>query len=56
MEERGVDIATAVNVETVVHQRARGADLYAVGGEPYRVAGDWPRREIENSRCASKPR
>lgn len=32
MKERGVDIATAVNVETVVHQRAKGGDLYAVGG------------------------
>lgn len=31
MEERGIDIATAVNLETVVHQRARGGDLYAVG-------------------------
>lgn len=32
MKERGVDIATAVNVETVIHQRAKGTDLYAVGG------------------------
>ena len=32
MKERGIDIATAVNVETIVQQRARGTDLYAVGG------------------------
>jgi ABC-type nitrate/sulfonate/bicarbonate transport system substrate-binding protein len=32
MKERGIDVATAVNVETVVHQRAMGADLFAVGG------------------------
>ncbi|HZT07980.1 MAG TPA: ABC transporter substrate-binding protein [Chloroflexota bacterium] len=31
MKERGIDIATAVNVETIVQLRAQGADLYAVG-------------------------
>jgi ABC-type nitrate/sulfonate/bicarbonate transport system substrate-binding protein len=31
MKERGIDIATAVNVDTIVQLRARGVDLYAVG-------------------------
>jgi hypothetical protein len=29
--ERGIDIATAVNIDTVIHQRAQSADLYAIG-------------------------
>ncbi len=32
MWERGVDIATAVDVRAAVSQRARGADVYIVGG------------------------
>lgn len=32
MWERGVDIATAVNVWSAVIQRARGEDVYIVGG------------------------
>ena len=32
MKERGVDIATAVNVQSAIVQRARGADIYVVGG------------------------
>ena len=32
MKERGVDIATAVNVQSAVTQRARGAEVYIVGG------------------------
>lgn len=35
MAEHGVDIATAVKVESVLHQRARGADLFIVGGWRY---------------------
>src|SRR5579862_3718236 len=35
MEEQGVDIATAVDVGSVLHQRAQGADLYIVGGWRY---------------------
>jgi ABC-type nitrate/sulfonate/bicarbonate transport system substrate-binding protein len=35
MEEQGVDIATAVDVGSVLYQRARGADLYIVGGWRY---------------------
>jgi hypothetical protein len=31
LEERGIDIATAVNVDTVISQRSQGADLYAIG-------------------------
>ena len=32
MKERGVDIATAVNVQSAIAQRARGAEIYIVGG------------------------
>lgn len=32
LKERGVDIATAVNIETAIYQRSRGTDLYIVGG------------------------
>jgi ABC-type nitrate/sulfonate/bicarbonate transport system substrate-binding protein len=35
MQERGVDIATAVDVGSVLWQRTRGADLYIVGGWRY---------------------
>ena len=35
MDERGVDIATAVDVASVVHQRSMGAELYVVGGWRY---------------------
>src|SRR5712692_7791796 len=31
MKERGVDIATAVNLDSLILHRARGADLYVVG-------------------------
>ncbi len=31
MKERGIDIATAVNIETVVQLRAKGEDVWAVG-------------------------
>ena len=31
MKERGIDVATAVNMDTIVQLRARGADMYAVG-------------------------
>jgi hypothetical protein len=32
MKERGVDVATAVNVASILTQRLDGADLYVVGG------------------------
>ena len=32
MKERGVDIATAVNIQSAIIQRARGNDVYVVGG------------------------
>ncbi len=35
MHERGVDIATAVDVASILWQRAHGADLYIVGGWRY---------------------
>jgi ABC-type nitrate/sulfonate/bicarbonate transport system substrate-binding protein len=35
MEERGVDIATAVDLASILWQRAHGADLYIVGGWRY---------------------
>ena len=35
MEEQGVDIATAVDVASVLWQRAHGADLFIVGGWRY---------------------
>lgn len=31
IKERGIDIATAVNIETAIHQRTLGTDLYIVG-------------------------
>jgi len=35
MEEQGVDIATAVDVGSVLQQRSQGAELYIVGGWRY---------------------
>ena len=35
MKERGVDIATAVNIQSAIIQRARGEDVYVVGGWRY---------------------
>ena len=35
MKERGVDIATAVNIQSAIIQRARGNDVYVVGGWRY---------------------
>ena len=35
MKERGVDIATAVNIQSAIVQRTRGADVYVVGGWRY---------------------
>jgi ABC-type nitrate/sulfonate/bicarbonate transport system substrate-binding protein len=35
MRERGVDVATAVDVGSILHQRLQGADLYVVGGWRY---------------------
>jgi ABC-type nitrate/sulfonate/bicarbonate transport system substrate-binding protein len=35
VQEHGIDIATAVDVGSVLQQRARGADLYIVGGWRY---------------------
>ena len=35
MKEHGVDVATAVDVGSILYQRAQGADLYVVGGWRY---------------------
>ena len=35
MKNHGVDIATAVDVEAAIYQRARGAEIYIVGGWRY---------------------
>jgi hypothetical protein len=35
MKEHGVDVATAVDVGSILYQRAQGADLYIVGGWRY---------------------
>jgi NMT1/THI5 like len=35
MKEHGVDVATAVDLHSALHQRVRGADLYIVGGWRY---------------------
>lgn len=35
MKEHGVDIATAVNIQSAIIQRARGNDVYVVGGWRY---------------------
>ena len=35
LKERGVDIATAVNIQSAIIQRARGNDVYVVGGWRY---------------------
>ena len=35
IKEHGVDIATAVDTESAITQRARGADVYIVGGWRY---------------------
>jgi len=41
MKNRGVDIATAVDVEAAIIQRARGADLFIVGGWRYTPFLKW---------------
>src|SRR5216110_25134 len=41
MKNRGVDIATAVDVEAAIVQRARGEDLYIVGGWRYTPFLKW---------------
>ena len=41
MKNRGVDIATAVDVEAAIHQRAHGADVYIVGGWRYTPFLKW---------------
>ena len=35
IKEHGVDVATAVDTESAILQRARGADVYIVGGWRY---------------------
>ena len=41
IKNHGVDIATAVDVEAAIHQRASGADLYIVGGWRYTPFLKW---------------
>ncbi|HEY3304797.1 MAG TPA: ABC transporter substrate-binding protein [Candidatus Binatia bacterium] len=41
MKNRGVDIATAVDVEAAISQRAKGADCYIVGGWRYTPFLKW---------------
>ncbi|MGH7770513.1 MAG: ABC transporter substrate-binding protein, partial [Candidatus Binatia bacterium] len=41
MKNRGVDIATAVDVEAAILQRAKGADCYIVGGWRYTPFLKW---------------
>jgi hypothetical protein len=41
MKNRGVDIATAVDVEAAICQRAQGADVYIVGGWRYTPFLKW---------------
>ncbi|HEY1371570.1 MAG TPA: ABC transporter substrate-binding protein [Candidatus Binatia bacterium] len=41
IRHRGVDIATAVDVEAAIAQRARGADLFIVGGWRYTPFLKW---------------
>jgi ABC-type nitrate/sulfonate/bicarbonate transport system substrate-binding protein len=41
MKNRGVDIATAVDIEAAIYQRAQGADLYIVGGWRYTPLLKW---------------
>jgi len=41
VKNHGVDIATAVDVEAAIHQRAAGADLYIVGGWRYTPFLKW---------------
>jgi ABC-type nitrate/sulfonate/bicarbonate transport system substrate-binding protein len=41
MKNHGVDIATAVDVEAAIYQRARGAEIYIVGGWRYTPFLKW---------------
>src|ERR1041384_4067213 len=41
IKEHGVDIATAVDTESAIVQRARGADVYIVGGWRYTPFLKW---------------
>ena len=41
IKEHGVDIATAVDTESAIYQRANGADVYIVGGWRYTPFLKW---------------
>jgi ABC-type nitrate/sulfonate/bicarbonate transport system substrate-binding protein len=41
IKNHGVDIASAVDVEAAIHQRAKGADIYIVGGWRYTPFLKW---------------
>ncbi|HYY25432.1 MAG TPA: ABC transporter substrate-binding protein [Candidatus Udaeobacter sp.] len=41
IKNRGVDIATAVDIEAAIYQRCQGADLYIVGGWRYTPLLKW---------------
>ena len=41
MKNRGVDIATAVDIEAAIYQRSQGMDLYIVGGWRYTPLLKW---------------
>jgi len=46
IKEHGVDIATAVDTESAIYQRAKGADVYIVGGWRYTPFLKWYARSI----------
>jgi ABC-type nitrate/sulfonate/bicarbonate transport system substrate-binding protein len=54
MEEHGVDVATAVDVPSILYQRLKGADLYIVGGwrfnPPTKLFGGKHLRELRDLR------
>jgi ABC-type nitrate/sulfonate/bicarbonate transport system substrate-binding protein len=54
MEEHGVDIATAVDIPSILYQRQQGADLYIVGGwrfsPPTKLFGGKQLKELRDLR------
>jgi hypothetical protein len=53
MKNSGTDIATAVDVEAAIYQRAMGADLYIVAGWRYTPFLKWyGSKHIQSVRCS----
>jgi hypothetical protein len=58
MKNRGVDIATAVDIEAAIHQHCQGEDVYIVGGWRYTPFLKWygskPLKEMRGGRIGMR--